>query len=132
MNLALGLNLARPRGVIVAGGPTLPLAAFAFLLAAAFIAIPARQLIGPGPFDWHIRQPAFVQGGIEALALVALVAGAFALRSSRSAALLAAVVLALFLRRHAVDVPLLIDLLYLEIVVGVGMFVRRCCGRRGR
>lgn len=107
-----------------------PLAAFAFLLAAAFIAIPAWQLIGPGPFDWHIRQPAFVQGGIEALALVALVAGAFALRSSRSAALLAAVVLALFLRRHAVDVPLLIDLLYLEIVVGVGMFVRRCCGRR--
>ncbi|WP_395680351.1 hypothetical protein [Dokdonella sp.] len=103
-------------------------AGFALALAAAFIAIPAWQLIGPGPFDWHIRQPEFVQGGLEALALIALVAGAFTLRSSGAAVLLATAALALFLRRHAVDAPLLIDLLYFEIVIGLGMLVRRVCG----
>lgn len=105
-------------------------AALALLLAATFITIPAWQSVSPGPFEWHVHQPAFVQGGIEALALIALVGGAFALRPSRIALLFAGVALALFLRRHAVDIPLLIDLLYLEIVVGLGMLVRRCCGRR--
>lgn len=109
---------------------TIALAAFAFALAAAFIAIPAWQLIGPGPFDWHVRQPAFVQGGIEALVLIAFVASAFALRSSRAALLLAAAALAFYLRRHAVDIPVMIDLLYVEIIIGVGMLVRRLCGAR--
>lgn len=111
-------------------GQTNALAAFAFTLAAAFIVIPAWQLIGPGPFDWHIRQRAFVQGGLEALVLIAVVAAAFALRSSRIALLLAAAVLELYLRRHAVDIPLVIDLLYVEIIIGVGMFTRRACGAR--
>ena len=106
------------------------LGAFAFLLAAAFIAIPAWQMIGPGPFDWHVQQPAFVQGGIEALLLIVLVAGVFTVRASRVTLLLAAAILAAYLRRHAVDIPLMIDLLYVEIVVGLGMFVRRLCGVR--
>ncbi|HEU4665252.1 MAG TPA: hypothetical protein VFS55_14585, partial [Dokdonella sp.] len=109
---------------------TIPLATLACLLATAFVMVPAWQLIGPGPFKWHIAQPAYWQGGLEGLVLVALTASAFAL-SSRSALLLATAALALFLRRHAVDVPLLIDVLYLEIVVGTGMAVRRLCGAPG-
>jgi len=104
---------------------TLALALCALLLAALFIAVPAWQLIVPGPFDWHIAQPAFVQGGAEALLLIALVAGTFALAPARMALPIAALPLAFYLRRHAVDVPLLIDVLYLEIVVGLGALVRR-------
>lgn len=105
-----------------------PLAVLACVLAVAFIAIPAWQLIVPGPFKWHVAQPAYWQGGLEALALVALLASAFALSSARIAVPLAGLALAVFLRRHAVDVPLLIDALYLEIVVGTGMALRRLCG----
>jgi hypothetical protein len=106
------------------------LAAFALALAAAFIAIPAWHLIVPGPFDWHIKQPEFVQGGIEALVLIGLVGGAFMFASRRWVVLLCALVLELYLRRHAVDVSLLIDLLYLEIIVGVGALMRRLFGVR--
>jgi hypothetical protein len=112
----------------IARRSAMALAVIAFLLAAAFIAVPAWQLVGPGPFDWHVAQPAYWQGGLEGLALMALVATAFALSSARMAVLLAGVALAVFLRRHAVDVPLLIDVLYLEIVVGAGMALRRLCG----
>jgi hypothetical protein len=105
----------------------LALALASFVLAALFIAVPAWQLIGPGPFDWHIAQPSFVQGGAEALLLVALVAGAFALAPARWALVIVALPLAFYLRRHAVDVPLLIDVLYLEIVVGCGQWLRRLC-----
>ncbi|NCT68852.1 MAG: hypothetical protein GXC76_14600 [Rhodanobacteraceae bacterium] len=101
------------------------LAAFAVLAALACIGIPAWQLIGPGPFDWHIRQPAFVQGGLEALVLLGLVAGGCALGRRGALLGLVALPLALYLRRHAVDVPLLLDLLYLEAVIGLGVGVRR-------
>jgi len=93
--------------------------------AAAFIVIPAWQLIGPGPFDWHVRQPAFWQGGIEALVLAAVLAGGFAI--NRGAALVGLVALptAVYLRRHAVDAGVLVDVLQMEITVGLGMALRR-------
>ncbi|MFI4971005.1 MAG: hypothetical protein ACHP7D_12440, partial [Lysobacterales bacterium] len=42
-----------------------------------------------------------------------------------SVLVLVALPLAFYLRRHAVDMPLLIDLVYLEIVIGLGAFARR-------
>ncbi len=110
------------------------LPATAFVLSAVvstllFIVIPAWQLIGPGPFDWHLRQPMVVQGGLEALALLTLVGAGLALDRRWSLACLVAVPLALYLRRHAVEVPLLIDLAYLEIVIGLGALVLRLFGR---
>lgn len=95
--------------------------------AAFFIGVPAWQLIAPGIFSWHIQQPSFWQGGLEALALIALVATGFALRGAGSLLLIALPAL-LYLRRHAVDAPLLLDLLQLEITVGLGMALRRGLG----
>lgn len=99
----------------------------AALLSSAFalVAIPIHQLIVPGPFDWHVQTPRFWQGGLEALVLAVLLAVGFA-RNGRAAWFgLVALPAAFYLRRHAVDVPLLIDLAYLEITVGLGMAVRR-------
>lgn len=91
----------------------------------AFVAIPIHQLIVPGPFDWHVQTPRFWQGGLEALVLAALFAAGFS-RDGRAAWFgLIALPAAFYLRRHAVDVPLLIDLAYLEITIGLGMAVRR-------
>ncbi|MBN8728759.1 MAG: hypothetical protein J0H15_13800 [Xanthomonadales bacterium] len=103
---------------------TATLAAFAILAAIACIAVPAWQLVVPGPFDWHVQRPEFVQGGLEALSLVILVAIGCAL-GPRWALMLAALPLAFYLRRHAVDAPLLLDVFYFEIVIGLGALIRR-------
>jgi len=106
----------------------LALAVFAVALAAAFIVTPAWQLLAYGPFSWHIRQPEYVQGGIEAFVLIGIVACSLAFAAQRLAFAIASIALLLFLRRHAVDAALLLDVLYLEIVIGVGAFMRRLCG----
>jgi hypothetical protein len=106
----------------------LALAVFAGVLAVAFIAVPAWQLLVPGPLDWHVRQPAYWQGGLEALVLIGIVAGSFAFATHRLVLAIAAIAMLLFLRRHAVDVALLLDVVYLEIVIGLGAFARRLAG----
>uniref|UniRef100_UPI0027BB1F9F hypothetical protein n=1 Tax=Dokdonella sp. TaxID=2291710 RepID=UPI0027BB1F9F len=80
-----------------------PIVAGAAIVVAAvtFIIVPAWQLIGPGPFDWHVRQPAFWQGGIEALALAALHAAGLAINRGGALIGLVALPAALYLRRHA-------------------------------
>lgn len=93
--------------------------------ACVFVAVPIHQLIVPGPFQWHLQLPSVRQGGIEALVLAALLAAGFALNRRGAWIVLVAIPVALYLRRHAVDVPLLIDLAYLEITIGLGMCVRR-------
>ncbi|MET0225533.1 MAG: hypothetical protein ABW187_03740, partial [Dokdonella sp.] len=72
-----------------------------------------------------MARPSFWQGGIEALLLLALIGCGFAL--NRTGWLVALVVLpaALYLRRHAVDAVLLVDALYFELIVGLGMGLRR-------
>ena len=105
--------------------PFVPVA-LVLLAAAACIGMPAWQLLEHGPFSWHVRQPGFWQGGLEATALATLSATvlAFAPRNRWLLAVLA-LAFAFYLRRHSVDIPLLLDMLYIEIVVGLGAFVRR-------
>lgn len=94
--------------------------------AAAFIGITGWQLTwGGGPFLWHISQPSSWQGALEVGGLGALiVAGALL---NRRWALLVLVVLPalLVLRRHGTDIPLVLDLIQFEIVIGLGMALRR-------
>lgn len=99
--------------------------AFATALALAFIAVPAWQLLAEGPFSWHIQQASFWQGGLEALALALAIASAFALNRNGWLLALAVLPAALYLRRHAVDAPLLVGVLQMEITVGLGMALRR-------
>jgi hypothetical protein len=90
------------------------------LTAAACIAIPAWQLLDFGPFSWHVEQPQYWQGGIEALVLIGLLGAAQWLRRPAYRVGVTLVLTELYLRRHAVDLPLLVDLAYFEIVVGLG------------
>jgi len=93
--------------------------------AVAFIAVPAWQLLVPGPFAWHVRQPAFWQGGIEALVLAAAMAGGFAINRHGALIGLVALPAMLYLRRHAVDAGAVVDVLQMEITIGLGMALRR-------
>lgn len=99
--------------------------------AVVFVAIPIQQLLGPGPFEWIVQRPAFWQGGLEALVLVSMLAAGFVLNRRGWLVALAALPALFYLRRHAVDIPLLIDVVYLETVVGVGMLVMRVLRQPG-
>ena len=101
------------------------LAVLAVIAAAACIIVPAWQLIVPGPFDWHIKQPFTWQGGLEAMVLIGLVATGCTVARRWALLALVALPIAFYLRRHSVDVSLLIDLVYLEIIIGLGALMRR-------
>jgi hypothetical protein len=86
------------------------------------------QLIDNGPFGWHLERQRTWQGGLEVLALAALLALVAGLvRAPRWRALLLLVLGELYLRRHYVDLPMLVDLVYFEILIGLGAGVARLC-----
>ena len=105
------------------------LLAVAILVAGiACIVIPAWQLLDYGPFSWHVEQPAFWQGGIEALVLICLLASVQLVRTHTLRLALTIVVAELYLRRHAVDAAAVVDLAYFELCVALGAFVMRLSG----
>lgn len=105
-----------------------PLIVLAVAGAALGIGITAWNLIWDGPFLWHVAQPSSWQGALEAIAVGALIAAGFAINRAVALALLVGLPALLYLRRHATDVPLLLDLILLEIVIGLGMALRRWAG----
>lgn len=108
---------------------SVPLIVLAVAGAALGIGITAWNLLwGGGPFLWHIAQPSSWQGALEALAVGALIAAGFAINRGAALALLVGLPTLLYLRRHATDVPLLLDLILFEIVIGLGMALRRWAG----
>ncbi|MET0232131.1 MAG: hypothetical protein ABW186_14450 [Rhodanobacteraceae bacterium] len=104
----------------------------ALLIAAgtiAFIGILIVQLVGVGPFGWHLSRARTWQGGLEVLALVALLALVAGLvRSTLWRTVLLVAMGELYLRRHFVDLPMLVDVLYFEILIGAGAFAAKLCG----
>ena len=95
---------------------------------AAFVIIPTWQLLEFGPFSWHIRLPEFWQGGVEGLALAAVLFAAQLLPQRLARAGVSILVAEMYLRRHGVDVAVLIDVIYFELCFGLGALVMRTCG----
>ncbi|HEY6984820.1 MAG TPA: hypothetical protein VH375_01970, partial [Rhodanobacteraceae bacterium] len=109
--------------------PSIALAALIALGTSFFIGETIWQLIARGPFGYHLGRDPTWQGGLEVLALsalLALVAGCVRSRLWRSVLVL--VLGELYLRRHYVDLPILIDVLYFEILIGLGAGAARLCG----
>jgi hypothetical protein len=99
-------------------------------LAALFIVTPMQNLLDVGPYLRLIQQPPALQGGAEVLALTFLIGAILLWISSPRWRFLALVsVSELYLRRHYVDLPLIVDLLYLELIVGLGATANRLFGR---
>lgn len=96
--------------------------------AAACIGVVVWQLLYNGPFRWHVALPQFWQGGIEALVLIAVLGSLQLWRHGGGRLILSLLLGELYLRRHAVDVAVLVDLLYFEIVLVLGAAVTRLCG----
>jgi hypothetical protein len=93
------------------------------------IGVVIDQLVGEGPFGWHLSRARTWQGGLEVLVLAALLAlVAAAVRSTLWRTLLLVAIGELYLRRHYVDLPMLVDVLYIEALIGAGAFAAKLCG----
>lgn len=91
------------------------------LVLAALVALVPVMLSVRGAFKWHFRQATTVQGGIEVLLLwFALALAASLPRGRYVRAMLVAVISCLYLRRHHVDAPLVVALLYVEGLIAAG------------
>jgi hypothetical protein len=104
---------------------------FAVLIAcatAAFIAVTAWQLVMAGPFAWHVTTARSWQGAAEGVVLAASLAFGLSRNSLLSLVILLLLPALFYLRRHAVDLPLMIDGIYIESIFALGGLGRRCCG----
>jgi hypothetical protein len=110
------------------GGPASLRRAFVVGLAAVLCAFVGWQLVVPGPLGWAVSQPAAWQGGLEAAALLAGLALAQCLATPRARLLASLLIAAPYLRRHAVDAPLVLCVLYLEFTLALGAAVARAAG----
>jgi hypothetical protein len=100
------------------------------LFLAAIFAV-GYDLLVRSPLSWHIRQPASVQGGVEALLLMGvwMLAAWLGRRWSYALALVAGL---LYLRRHNAELNLLVGLVYLEILLGLGRWLLVRLGGSGQ
>ncbi|GAA5070585.1 hypothetical protein [Lysobacter panacisoli] len=92
----------------------------AALLAVWFLLAPLDSLVDKGPFDWHIQQLEFRQGGLEVLLLWALLFGALSLPDRRHGLLLGLGAAWLYGRRHGVDLSVALVVLYVEAIFALG------------
>jgi len=108
-----------------------PTAVMAFVLASFAALLPVTVDVVRA-LHWHFTQETTVEGGIEllllwpALALAASLPRAMSLR-----AMLAIAIALLYLRRHHVDVPLLVVLIYVEGLIAAGCLVLARQSRQG-
>lgn len=110
------------RNVPVAG------ACIALVFAVVLCAVVAWQLLVPGPFDFAVADASGWQGGLEAAALLAGLALLQHLDSPRRRLLASLLLAALYARRHAIDAPFVLCLLYLEFTLAFGAAVLRAVG----
>lgn len=106
--------------------PSIPLVILALAGAVIFIGVTGWQLTwGGGPFLWHISQPSAWQGALEIAGLGASIVAGLLVNRRWALLALVAVPSLLVLRRHGTDIPLVLDLIHFEIVIGLGMALRR-------
>jgi hypothetical protein len=87
---------------------------------ALFIAAPLISLLIYGVFSWHIRQPQAWQGGLELLALFALIYMALANLWGKKRWIAISILLLIYARHQAVDLPIIVLYLYIESIFALG------------
>lgn len=87
------------------------------------------DMIDDGPFGWHVRQPAFWQGGIELFVLAVLVGASLYFFSGWRRIAITLVLCEVYARRQGVDLAILITLFYYEGIAALGTFTLSHLGR---
>lgn len=100
------------------------------LTALAACGVVAWGLLVPGPLDWQVSTPAYIQGSLEALLLMFGLALLQQLPQRAWRLGLGSVLALLYLRRHGVDAPALLALLHVEFTLALGAAVCRLAGAR--
>lgn len=87
------------------------------------------DMIDRGPFGWHVRQPAFWQGGIELIVLACLIGGSLYFLRSWYRILAVLVLCELYARRQGVDLAIVMSLFYYEGIAALGTLILNRVGR---
>lgn len=122
----LSANHSPPRTFRLTG---LLFAVFVALTGTFFALTGPIDMIDGGPFGWHVRQPAFWQGGIELIVLAALVGTSLYMFSGWRRILITLVLCELYARRQGVDLAILITLFYYEGIAALGTLILNRWGR---
>ena len=94
------------------------------LLVVSLIAIPYRDMFQLGPLSWALQLPRVLQGGIEALILLACcIAVAIPKRAAGIRGLSLLTIGLVYLRLHRVDVQLFSAFAYAEALIAVGALI---------
>lgn len=78
------------------------------------------DLLCSGKFAWHVKQPAFVQGGIELFIIGIFLVAFQCVRLKRLGIALSVAIIALYLRLHAVDLAVLVSGAYCFGIYALG------------
>lgn len=122
MPSALRAAATSPDGQPLHGRTGPLLLAAALLLATALVGV---ELLVEGPFLWHASRTSSVAGWLEVLLLWGALTWVMRRHPGRWRVLLLLVPVALYLRRHHVDLPALVAVGYLEFLLALGLL----CGR---
>ncbi len=94
-------------------------------LSLLFQYLPFKNLMTEGVYRWHVTQPEFVQGGVELLVLLAALVLAATVLKEKIGLVTVIVLSALYLRLHQVLEPVLLAIVYFEIVISLGSWSLR-------
>ncbi len=101
-------------------------ATWAFSLSAVALTVfGIFRLIADGPFGWHVRQPSFIQGGLELLVLTLILGTAMAFARGRARVLLVLAAAAIYFRLHSIDFAVMGALTYGCGIYGLGWSLTR-------
>jgi hypothetical protein len=93
-------------------------------IAILFQVLPLYNMVINGVFNWHIKQPEVVQGGIELLVLFSILALTISIVKNKLIVAFAVIIVcAFYLWSNCVLIPAMLALLYLEIIISLGRWI---------
>lgn len=101
------------------------LAIFGIILGIFLLVFPLISFLSSDPFYWNATRPQFIHGLIELLILIVFCWWALSSPKKNIAYLVFGIIVLVYSRRHAIDLAIAINLLYLEGFLAFGTVINR-------
>lgn len=95
------------------------------LITSILTIIPFYNLIIAGVYQWHVRQPEFIEGGIELIILAVALIVAWYLLNKKRFVLPALFLTSIYLSSNGVIIPVVVVCIYFLIIVGIGYLFQK-------
>lgn len=96
-------------------------------LTVLFQALPIYHLFIRGPYNWHIKQPEVVQGGVELIIIFFILSILqLILKNKKILLYLLFIIIGGYLIIHKVLIPVAAAIIYFEIIISFGFWLMKC------